>query len=71
MFVHQASTSKARFIDVDMDGNGDSSDNEETSFQVDDDDMFCDVPAARRQISEMCKRTTGLACAAGRISRHE
>ena len=36
-----------------MDVNDDSSDNEDTSFQVDDDEMFCDIPAARRQINEM------------------
>lgn len=35
-----------------MDGN-DSSDNEDPSFHVDDDEMFCDIPTARRQISEM------------------
>lgn len=53
-FFHQ-STSKTRHADVEMDGNDDSSDNEDQSFHVDDDEMFCDVPAARRQITEMCK----------------
>lgn len=50
---HKASTSKTRHTDVEMDVNDDSSDNEDTSFQVDDDEMFCDIPAARRQINEM------------------
>ncbi|XP_078352953.1 FAS-associated factor 1-like [Oculina patagonica] len=49
----EASTSKARVIDVDMEGNDDSSENEDPSFHVDDDDMFCDVAATRSQISEM------------------
>lgn len=43
---------KERHADIDMDGN-DSSDNEDPSFHVDDDEMFCDIPTARRQISEM------------------
>ena len=38
-----------------MDANDDSSDNEDPSFHVDDDDMFCDMSVPRRQISEMCK----------------
>lgn len=38
-----------------MDANDESSDNEDTSFQVDDDEMFYDSPASRRQISTMCK----------------
>ena len=37
-----------------MDGN-DSSGNEDPSFHVDDDDMFCDIPTSRREISKMCK----------------
>ena len=46
---------KQKHADVDMDGN-DSSDNEDPSFHVDDDDdMFCDIPTSRRQISTMCK----------------
>ncbi|XP_073259485.1 FAS-associated factor 1-like isoform X1 [Porites lutea] len=46
-------TSKTRHVDVDMDTNDDSSDNEDPSFHMDDEEMFCDVPAARRQISNM------------------
>lgn len=49
----EASTSKARFADVDMEGNDDSSENEDPSYPVDDDEMFCDVTSARRQISVM------------------
>lgn len=44
---------------MDIEGNDDSSENEDTSYHVDDDEMFCDVPSARRQISVMCKWTTG------------
>ena len=54
-FVQQASTSKTRHVDEEMDANDDSSDNEDPSFHVDDDEMFCDVTAARRKITEMCK----------------
>ena len=38
-----------------MDADDESSDNEDTSFQVDDDEMFYDTPASRRQITTMCK----------------
>lgn len=38
-----------------MEGNDDSSENEDPSFHVDDDDLFSDVTATRRQISEMCE----------------
>jgi len=41
-----------------MEGNDDSSENEDPSYPVDDDEMFCDVTSARRQISVMCKWTT-------------
>ena len=51
----QASSSKTRHVDVEMDADDESSDNEDTSFQVDDDEMFYDTPASRRQITTMCK----------------
>ena len=54
-FVQQASTSKTRHVDEEMDANDDSSDNEDPSFHVDDDEMFCDVTAPSRKINEMCK----------------
>ena len=38
-----------------MDTNDDSSDNEDPSFHMDDEEMFCDVPATRRQIRNMCR----------------
>lgn len=56
-FFQQSSTSKTRHTDIEMDANDDSSDNEDPSFHVDDDEMFCDIPAPRRQLSEMCKLT--------------
>lgn len=49
----QASGSKTRHVDVEMDADDESSDNEDTSFQVDD-EMFYDTPASRRQITTMC-----------------
>ena len=51
----QVSGSKTRHVDVEMDADDESSDNEDTSFQVDDDEMFYDTPASRRQITTMCK----------------
>ena len=54
-YFPQTRKPKQKHADVDMDGN-DSSDNEDPSFHVDDDDdMFCDIPTSRRQISSMCK----------------
>ncbi|XP_015752631.1 PREDICTED: FAS-associated factor 1-like [Acropora digitifera] len=49
----KASSSKTRHVDVEMDADDESSDNEDTSFQVDDDEMFYDTPASRRQITTM------------------